>query len=193
MSKLFDPRYVEFSDHEFFVRIILPDVETFLKLKADPVYMERIAKDHLNFADRQNKTKQVFFLLLLSSWFCSAPLPLCFVGATRKISLWADKASIPLGWRLAMCTKLSMRVRSFMLRTNQASLARWIMRHLILRVGVLWLKVCWRVRVSLAIACQVARTAFLGAVYHRVWDGLSEYINWWITSVSPNTLFLLPR
>jgi len=57
LSKIFDPRYVEFSDHDFVVRIMFPDLETFLKVKTDPVYIERISADHLNFADQKKKTR----------------------------------------------------------------------------------------------------------------------------------------
>ncbi|KAG9201709.1 hypothetical protein G6514_005518 [Epicoccum nigrum] len=57
LPKLFDPSYVEFSDHDFIVRIIFPSLSVFEKLKEDPFYMERIAKDHLNFADRNRRTR----------------------------------------------------------------------------------------------------------------------------------------
>ncbi|KAK7709601.1 hypothetical protein SLS57_008656 [Botryosphaeria dothidea] len=57
LPKLFDPRYVEYSDHDFVVRIIFPSLEAFEKVKQDPFYMERIAKDHLNFADRNKRTR----------------------------------------------------------------------------------------------------------------------------------------
>lgn len=57
LPKLSDPRYVEYSDHDFVVRIIFPSLEAFEKVKQDPFYMERIAKDHLNFADRNKRTR----------------------------------------------------------------------------------------------------------------------------------------
>jgi hypothetical protein len=38
------------------VRIIFPNLDVFLALKDDPVYKERIAMDHLNFADRKMET-----------------------------------------------------------------------------------------------------------------------------------------
>jgi hypothetical protein len=57
LPKLFDPSYVEFSDHDFIVRIIFASLSVFEKLKEDPFYMERIAKDHLNFADRNRRTR----------------------------------------------------------------------------------------------------------------------------------------
>lgn len=59
MSKLFDPHFVEFSDYDYVVSIILPDVETFLKLRNDPLYIERMSKDHSNFADLKKKTRCV--------------------------------------------------------------------------------------------------------------------------------------
>lgn len=45
------------------VRIIFPSIDVFLALKEDPVYRERIAMDHLNFADRELKTKYAAFLI----------------------------------------------------------------------------------------------------------------------------------
>jgi EthD domain len=39
------------------VRIIFPNLDVFLALKDDPVYKERMAMDHLKFADRKMKTR----------------------------------------------------------------------------------------------------------------------------------------
>lgn len=50
---------MEFADHDFVVRIIFPSVDVFLALKNDEEYRQRIAMDHLNFADRQKRTKYV--------------------------------------------------------------------------------------------------------------------------------------
>lgn len=51
------------------MRILFPSVDVFLALKEDPVYRERIANDHLRFADRGRKTRFVFM-----------PFLFCFVG-----------------------------------------------------------------------------------------------------------------
>lgn len=55
---LFDPNYVEYSDHDFVVQIIIPNLESFLALKDDPIYKERVAMDHLNFADRTDRARR---------------------------------------------------------------------------------------------------------------------------------------
>lgn len=55
---LFDPNYVEYSDHDFVVQIIIPNLESFLALKEDPIYKERVAMDHLNFADRTDRARR---------------------------------------------------------------------------------------------------------------------------------------
>ncbi|KAJ5537375.1 hypothetical protein N7513_010561 [Penicillium frequentans] len=58
LPRLFDPNYVEYSDHDFVVQIIIPSLESFLALKEDPIYMERVAMDHLNFADRTDRARR---------------------------------------------------------------------------------------------------------------------------------------
>ncbi|KAJ5794556.1 hypothetical protein N7457_001155 [Penicillium paradoxum] len=55
---LFDPNYVEYSDHDFIVQIIIPSLESFIALKEDPIYKERVAMDHLNFADRTDRARR---------------------------------------------------------------------------------------------------------------------------------------
>ncbi|KAJ5993666.1 hypothetical protein N7451_009390 [Penicillium sp. IBT 35674x] len=56
--RLFDPNYVEYSDHDFVVQIIIPNLESFLALKDDPIYKERVAMDHLKFADRTDRARR---------------------------------------------------------------------------------------------------------------------------------------
>ncbi|KAL4781317.1 hypothetical protein BJX76DRAFT_360013 [Aspergillus varians] len=58
LSQLFDPSRVAFSDHDFIVQIMFPDIESFLKLKADPLYIERIAQDHLSFSDPTDEKRK---------------------------------------------------------------------------------------------------------------------------------------
>lgn len=58
LSQLFDPNRVAFSDHDFIVQIVFPDIENFLKLKADPLYIERISQDHLSFSDPTNEKRK---------------------------------------------------------------------------------------------------------------------------------------
>ncbi|KAJ0420670.1 hypothetical protein BJY00DRAFT_312835 [Aspergillus carlsbadensis] len=58
ISKVFDPAYVSFSDHDFIVQIIIPSLDVFVALKEDPVYKERVALDHLNFADRSSPERK---------------------------------------------------------------------------------------------------------------------------------------
>ncbi|KAJ5785207.1 uncharacterized protein N7503_010419 [Penicillium pulvis] len=58
LPRLFDPNYVEYSDHDFVVQIIIPNLESFLALKDDPIYKERVAMDHLKFADRTDRARR---------------------------------------------------------------------------------------------------------------------------------------
>ncbi|EED15771.1 conserved hypothetical protein [Talaromyces stipitatus ATCC 10500] len=58
LPRVFDPKYVEFSDYDFIVQIIIPNLDVFFALKEDPVYQERVAMDHLNFADRSSPSRK---------------------------------------------------------------------------------------------------------------------------------------
>jgi hypothetical protein len=58
LSQLFDPKRVAFSDHDFVVQITFPDIENFLKLKSDPIYLERLAQDHRSFSDPSNEARK---------------------------------------------------------------------------------------------------------------------------------------
>jgi hypothetical protein len=70
LTKLFDPGAVAFSEYDFVTQIMFSDVEMFLKIKNDPLYIELISQDHLNFsdaADEKRKTRYDPFILLLFS------------------------------------------------------------------------------------------------------------------------------
>ncbi|KAB8078292.1 hypothetical protein BDV29DRAFT_152821 [Aspergillus leporis] len=57
LSKLFDPGRIEFDDHDFVVQIILPDIDSYLRLKEDPLYIERYG-DFIKFTDPTDEKRR---------------------------------------------------------------------------------------------------------------------------------------
>jgi hypothetical protein len=51
MEKLFDPQFSNVADYDCIVQATFPDVDCFVRMKADPVYIEKCIPDNANFAD----------------------------------------------------------------------------------------------------------------------------------------------
>lgn len=51
MSRLFDPQFANVADYDAFVQFFFDDVEDFVRMKADPHFLAKVAPDHENFAD----------------------------------------------------------------------------------------------------------------------------------------------
>lgn len=51
MAKLFDPQFSNVADYDCIVTAVFPDVENFIRMKADPLYIAYCIPDHEKFAD----------------------------------------------------------------------------------------------------------------------------------------------
>ncbi|KAF2686476.1 hypothetical protein K458DRAFT_334211 [Lentithecium fluviatile CBS 122367] len=51
MEKLFDPQFANVADYDCIVQATFPDVDCFVRMKADPEYIAKCIPDHENFAD----------------------------------------------------------------------------------------------------------------------------------------------
>ena len=51
MARIAGPQFNNFADYDCIITAIFPDVENFVRMKADPYYKEKVAPDHENFAD----------------------------------------------------------------------------------------------------------------------------------------------
>ncbi|KAM3433054.1 hypothetical protein MY4824_006215 [Beauveria thailandica] len=51
MSRLFDPQFANVADYDAFIQIFFDDVTDFVRMKADPYFLSKVAPDHENFAD----------------------------------------------------------------------------------------------------------------------------------------------
>ncbi|GAB7355308.1 hypothetical protein MBLNU459_g5842t1 [Dothideomycetes sp. NU459] len=51
MDKIFDPQFANVADYDCIIQATFDNVDDFVKFKADPEFLEKIAPDHENFAD----------------------------------------------------------------------------------------------------------------------------------------------
>ena len=51
MERLFDPQFANIADYDSIIQIMFDDIEQFVRMKADPLYKEKVTPDHENFAD----------------------------------------------------------------------------------------------------------------------------------------------
>ncbi|KAE8150928.1 hypothetical protein BDV25DRAFT_139361 [Aspergillus avenaceus] len=57
LSKLFDPARIAFDDHDHVVQIFLPDIDSFLKIKENPLYIQHLS--HLaEYTDTTNEHRK---------------------------------------------------------------------------------------------------------------------------------------
>ncbi|TIA33335.1 hypothetical protein D6C78_07617 [Aureobasidium pullulans] len=51
MSRIVGPQFSNTADYDCFIQISFDDIEDFVRLKADPHFLENCTPDHENFAD----------------------------------------------------------------------------------------------------------------------------------------------
>lgn len=51
MSQLFDEHFVNMADYDCFSQVVFRSIEDYKRMRDDPWYKEKLAGDHLNFAD----------------------------------------------------------------------------------------------------------------------------------------------
>lgn len=51
MAQMAGPQFNNFADYDCIVTAVFPDVDNFVRMKADPYYKEKVMPDHENFAD----------------------------------------------------------------------------------------------------------------------------------------------
>ena len=61
LFQLYDPEFSKLSDYDCIVQFVFRNMEDFLRMKADPRFLEKVAPDHKNFADTSRSTWVIFF------------------------------------------------------------------------------------------------------------------------------------
>lgn len=51
MDRIFDPQFANIAQYDSVIQIVFPDIECFVRMKADPFFKENVGPDHENFAD----------------------------------------------------------------------------------------------------------------------------------------------
>ena len=51
MAQIAGPQFQNMSDYDCIVSAVFPDVDNFVRMKADPYFKEKVMPDHENFAD----------------------------------------------------------------------------------------------------------------------------------------------
>lgn len=51
MAQIAGPQFNNFADYDCIVSAVFPDVDNFVRMKADPYFKEKVMPDHENFAD----------------------------------------------------------------------------------------------------------------------------------------------
>ncbi|KAF2475266.1 uncharacterized protein BDR25DRAFT_391485 [Lindgomyces ingoldianus] len=51
MQNIFDPQFANIAQYDSCIQIVFPDIECFVRMKADPFFREKVGPDHENFAD----------------------------------------------------------------------------------------------------------------------------------------------
>ena len=62
MDRIVDPQFANLADYDCIITATFPDVENFVRMKADPFYQKYIAPDHENFADTRASKYSPLFL-----------------------------------------------------------------------------------------------------------------------------------
>ena len=51
MSQLFGPQFANVADYDCIIQVVFRDIKDFVRMKADPFFLEKVMPDHENFAD----------------------------------------------------------------------------------------------------------------------------------------------
>jgi hypothetical protein len=54
MERIFDPQFSNIASYDSVIQIVFPDIECFVRMKADPYFKEKVGPDHENFADTKS-------------------------------------------------------------------------------------------------------------------------------------------
>ncbi|KAK2616921.1 hypothetical protein QQS21_000009 [Conoideocrella luteorostrata] len=57
LSELYDPEFSKLSDYDCVVQFVFKSLDDFKRMKADPRFLEKVAPDHVNFADTKRSTQ----------------------------------------------------------------------------------------------------------------------------------------
>ncbi|WYZ38293.1 hypothetical protein EsH8_III_000207 [Colletotrichum jinshuiense] len=59
LYQLYDPQFSKLSDYDCVVQFVFKDIEDFKRMKSDPRFLQKVAPDHVNFADTKRSTMTV--------------------------------------------------------------------------------------------------------------------------------------
>ena len=56
LYQLYDPEFSKLSDYDSIVQFVFKDILDFKRMKSDPRFLQKVAPDHVNFADTKRST-----------------------------------------------------------------------------------------------------------------------------------------
>ncbi|KAI5456767.1 EthD domain-containing protein [Mariannaea sp. PMI_226] len=59
LYELYDPQFSNLSEYDCIVQFVFRDISDFKRMKSDPRFLEKVAPDHVNFADTKRSTMTV--------------------------------------------------------------------------------------------------------------------------------------
>ncbi|KAL4722219.1 hypothetical protein ACLX1H_010997 [Fusarium chlamydosporum] len=59
LYQLYDPQFSKLSEYDCIVQFVFKDISDFQRMKADPRFLEKVAPDHVRFADTKRSTMTV--------------------------------------------------------------------------------------------------------------------------------------
>ncbi|KAK5988369.1 Dehydratase aurZ [Cladobotryum mycophilum] len=59
LHQLYDPEFSVLSEYDCIVQFVFKDIEDFKRMKADPRFLQKVAPDHVKFADTKRSTMTV--------------------------------------------------------------------------------------------------------------------------------------
>ncbi|KAJ3536839.1 hypothetical protein NM208_g6552 [Fusarium decemcellulare] len=59
LHQLYDPEFSKLSDYDCIVQFVFKDISDFKRMKSDPRFLQKVAPDHVNFADTKRSTMTV--------------------------------------------------------------------------------------------------------------------------------------
>ncbi|KAG5655178.1 hypothetical protein KAF25_001951 [Fusarium avenaceum] len=59
LHQLYDPQFSKLSEYDCIVQFVFKDIMDFQRMKADPRFLEKVAPDHVRFADTKRSTMTV--------------------------------------------------------------------------------------------------------------------------------------
>ena len=56
LNELYDPQFAKLSEYDCIVQFVFRTLDDFKRMKADPFFLEKVAPDHVKFADTERST-----------------------------------------------------------------------------------------------------------------------------------------